>query len=126
MSNPQALPRRTVLGGGAALGLGLPLLGGANSQAVAAPATHARPGGRATRAAVGFLQQVTDAYGSTGPRLVQSYYDGSGLEDVGFIYDNALTRSPCWPPGMLAGPEPSATVCSRCRRPTGGCARRTW
>ena len=38
-----------------------------------------------------FLQRVTDAFRATGPRLAQSYQDASGLTDVGFIYDNALT-----------------------------------
>nr|MBA3530115.1 Tat pathway signal sequence domain protein [Propionibacteriaceae bacterium] len=42
-------------------------------------------------AAVRFLQRATDAYRSSGFRLVQSYQDNSGLTDIAFIYDNALT-----------------------------------
>lgn len=38
-----------------------------------------------------FLQQVTDAYRISGFRLAQSYSDASGLGDIAFIYDNALT-----------------------------------
>ncbi len=34
---------------------------------------------------------MTDTYRSTGQRLAQSYMDESGLNDIAFIYDNALT-----------------------------------
>ena len=51
------------------------------------------PPGRSSasvRAAVGFLQQATDAHRTSGARLAQSYQDNSGLEDTAFVYDNAL------------------------------------
>ncbi len=94
MSEPRNLSRRAVLGTGAALGVSLPLIGGSTS-AEATPTTHgsstyAGNAGQATRAAVGFLQQVTDAYRNQGARLAQSYFDGSGLTETAFIYDNAL------------------------------------
>ncbi len=83
------LSRRLLIGGGAALGVGMTTLG--------APAAEAAPGtlaaswnGRSSRAAVRFLKGVTNAYRSTGPRLAQSYQDQSGLTDVAFTYDNAL------------------------------------
>ena len=66
---------------------------------VAAPGlAEARPSpGRDTRAdpssikkAVGFLQGALDAYRTSGARGVQSYQDASGLNDIGFTYDNAL------------------------------------
>lgn len=82
--------RRLLIGGGAALGVGMTALG-------AAPTAEASPGslsaswnGRSSRAAVKFLKGVTNAYRSTGPRLAQSYQDNSGLTDVAFTYDNAL------------------------------------
>ncbi len=81
--------RRLLIGGGAALGVGLTTLG--------APAAEAAPGtlaaswnGRSSRAAVKFLKGVTNAYRTSGPRLAQSYQDASGLTDVAFTYDNAL------------------------------------
>ncbi len=85
------LSRRVLLGGGAALGVGLTALGA--GPAAAGPrddVTSGRGLGGSGRAAVRFLQGVTDAYHSSGPRFVQSYYDSSGLEDIGFVYDNAL------------------------------------
>lgn len=88
--------RRLLLGGGAAaLGAGLVGLGG--QAAVAAPAesggaAYSGAGRRASvRAAISFLQGVTDAYRSSEMRLAQSYMDDSGLKDTAFIYDNALT-----------------------------------
>ena len=91
------LSRRLMLGaGGAALGAGLIAQGA--QPADAAPAPH--PGTRwwggspersSLRSAASFLAGVTDAYRSSGPRLAQSYQDASGLGDIGFIYDNALT-----------------------------------
>ena len=97
MSIPTPLSRRAVLGTSAAVGLGLPLLG--TDLAAAAPRGESESLGSdrrgrhasSTRAALRFLQQVTDAYRSSGPRLAQSYQDNSGLKDIGFIYDNALT-----------------------------------
>ena len=83
------LSRRLLLGGGAALGVGLAGLGVPDAAAQPTPRRGASSG--SVRSAVRFLQGVTDAYRSTGPRLVQSYYDESGLTDTGFIYDNALT-----------------------------------
>lgn len=81
--------RRLLIGGGAALGVGLTALG--------APTAEAAPGklsaswnGRSSRAAISFLKGVTNAYRSTGPRLAQSYQDASGLSDIAFVYDNAL------------------------------------
>jgi hypothetical protein len=83
------LSRRLLIGGGAALGVGLVASG--------APTAEAAPGKlsaswnpKATRSAVRFLTGVTNAYRSTGPRLAQSYQDDSGLSDVAFVYDNAL------------------------------------
>ena len=90
MTDPHAMRRRTVLGGAAALGVGLPLLGGVGVAHAATP-DGAPDAAAATRRAVSFLQRVTDAFQATGPRLAQSYQDASGLTDVGFIYDNALT-----------------------------------
>ena len=90
MTDSFAMRRRTMLGGAAALGVGLPLLGGAGVAQAATP-NGAPSGPAATRRAVRFLQRVTDAYRSSGPRLAQSYQDDSGLGDVGFIYDNGLT-----------------------------------
>ena len=80
-----------MIGGSAALGVGLPLLGAGLGVASAAPPDQSPNGRVATRRAVKFLQRATDAYRASGPRLVQSYQDNSGLQDVGFIYDNALT-----------------------------------
>ena len=81
--------RRLLIGGGAALGVGLTALG--------APSAEAAPGrlsaswnGRSSRAAITFLKGVTNAYRTSGPRLAQSYQDNSGLTDVAFVYDNAL------------------------------------
>lgn len=86
--------RRTLLGAGAALGAAVPLLA---AGALPAGADDARPRlardqsvSRRSSRALGFLQQVTDAYATSGPRLAQSY-DDSRLGDIGFIYDNALT-----------------------------------
>ena len=86
------LSRRLLIGGGAALGVGL------TATALGAPAAEAAPGkasaawsGRSTRSAIRFLKGVTNAYRSSGPRLAQSYQDSSGLTDVAFTYDNALT-----------------------------------
>ena len=73
---------------------------------------------------------MTDAYEPAGMRLAQSYMDDSGLNDIGFIYDNALTICALIAAGDLAGPGPSATRCSTPRtttRPTttAGCGRPT-
>ncbi len=91
MSNPPVLSRRTLVGGTAALGLALPVIGVGAGTAHAATPDGAPDGRAATRRGVQFLQRVVDAYRTTGPRLAQSYQDASGLRDVGFIYDNALT-----------------------------------
>jgi hypothetical protein len=87
------LTRRGLLGTGAALGASVPLFGlGAGSADAAEVGTAATGQHRASlRAAVEFLQRATDAYHPSGYRLVQSYQDNSGLGDIGFIYDNALT-----------------------------------
>jgi hypothetical protein len=81
--------RRALLGTSAALGVGLTAMG-----AEPAGAGPRRPPSGADRAslrrAVSFLQGVLDAYRSSGPRIAQSYVDGSGLRDLGFVYDNAL------------------------------------
>ena len=81
--------RRLLIGGGAALGVGLTALG--------SPTAEAAPGrlsaswnGKSSRRAIRFLKQVTNAYHPSGPRLAQSYQDNSGLTDVAFVYDNAL------------------------------------
>lgn len=90
---PSALSRRTMLGAGAALGVAAPLAGLSALPAAAASDDHGHHGGRyrtSVKAAVGFLQQVTDAYDKTGARIVQSF-DDSRIADIGFIYDNALT-----------------------------------
>ncbi len=81
--------RRLLIGGGAALGVGLTALG--SSPADAAPGRlSASWNGRSSRAAIRFLKGVTNAHHTTGPRLAQSYQDSSGLTDVAFVYDNAL------------------------------------
>ncbi len=77
MTDPHTMRRRTVLGGAAALGAGLPLLGGVGVAHAATP-DGAPDGAAATRRAVSFLQRVTDAFRATGPRLAQSYQDASG------------------------------------------------
>lgn len=83
------LSRRLLIGGGAALGVGLTALG--SRPAEAAPGTlSASWNGKATRAGIRFLKGVANAYRSTGPRLAQSYQDASGLGDTAFTYDNAL------------------------------------
>jgi hypothetical protein len=93
MTSPDTTPavsRRAVLGTGAALGVGVPLLGLGVGPANAENQAHSQQGA-SLRAAVRFLQRAVDAYRPAGYRLVQSYQDNSGLTDVGFIYDNALT-----------------------------------
>lgn len=55
------------------------------------PAYDSRANAASIRRAVGFLQSALDAYRSTGARGMQSYQDGSGLGDIGFTYDNALS-----------------------------------
>jgi hypothetical protein len=71
----------------------VPLLGLGVSSADAAEVGEAANGRQraSLRAAVAFLQRATDAYHPSGYRLVQSYQDNSGLNDIGFTYDNALT-----------------------------------
>lgn len=90
-SDPHLFTRRALVGGGAALGVSLPVIGMGTGVAQAATPDGAPNGRAATRRAVRFLQRVVDAYRPRGPRLAQSYQDASGLTDVGFIYDNALT-----------------------------------
>ena len=88
--------RRALLGAGAVLGAAVPLLAGGVSPAVAADGAGQKSvagysaNDRSAQAALKFLQQVTDAYATKGPRLAQSY-DDSRISDIGFIYDNALT-----------------------------------
>jgi hypothetical protein len=88
LTDSGSLSRRMLLGGGAALGVGLVAFEGVG--AAAAPSTSAAPSSASVRAAVRFLQGVTDAHRGTGFRLAQSYYDDSGLTDIAFVYDNAL------------------------------------
>ncbi len=94
----QGISRRVMIGSSAALGVGL--ASSAASGAAAAPSTTDHPGqhgsGPAPRGLLGFLQGVTDAFDTSGPRLAQSYYDGAfpkdfGGSDIGFVYDQALT-----------------------------------
>lgn len=87
-----ALSRRLLIGGGAALGVGLTTLGVIDPQrADAAPGKlSASWNGKATRSAIRFLKQAANVYRTSGPRLVQSYQDDSGLTDIAFVYDNAL------------------------------------
>ncbi|GAA2094712.1 hypothetical protein GCM10009841_05390 [Microlunatus panaciterrae] len=82
--------RRALLGGGAAAAVALPLtaLGAVPAQADGRPR---RGRDSSVRDATRFLQQVTDAYRGSGPRLAQSYQDASGLTDIAFVYDNAVT-----------------------------------
>jgi hypothetical protein len=90
---PAGVRRRTFLGAGAALGVAAPLAG-VGALSADADSGNGGPRGRHTasvKAALAFLAGVTDTYRTTGPRLAQSYQDGSGLTDVGFVYDNALT-----------------------------------
>ncbi|HYI57191.1 MAG TPA: hypothetical protein VEX66_03420, partial [Microlunatus sp.] len=82
--------RRLLIGGGAALGVGLAAVGSTHQAAAAPGKLSASWNGRSTRAAIRFLKGVTNAYRSSGPRLAQSYQDASGLRDTAFIYDNAL------------------------------------
>jgi hypothetical protein len=78
-----------LLGSGGAV-MGVSLVGLAATPADAEPGTGRPSGGASVRSAIGFLQGVTDAYRTSGFRLAQSYYDESGLTDIGFVYDNAL------------------------------------
>lgn len=99
-----AVRRRTLLGAGAALGVTAPLAGvGAASADADDNRGYGRDRGRHTpslRAALAFLAGVTDTYRTSGPRLAQSYQDGSGLGDIAFVYDNALTTI-----ALLAGDD---------------------
>ena len=94
MTNPNDtnFSRRLLLGGSAAA-IGVGLVGAGASSASAAPtaASTAQSRRSSVRSAVSFLRGVTDAYCDSGFRLAQSYMDHSGLNDIGFIYDNALT-----------------------------------
>lgn len=87
------LSRRSIIGGGAALGVAAPLVGAGVLPAAADQRNHGWPrdgAGPSVRAAFSFLQQVTDTYSTSGPRLAQSFEDAR-ISDIGFIYDNALT-----------------------------------
>lgn len=90
---PTTLSRRAVLGTAAAAGAAWPLAALGASPAEAAADGYGYPGTfpASVRAATTFLQRATDAYGASGDRLVQSFSDASGLGDVAFTYDNALT-----------------------------------
>lgn len=92
-AQPVGVRRRTFLGAGAALGVAAPLagVGALTAHAEVEPSHHRRRDVGSVRSALGFLAGVTDAYRTSGPRLAQSYQDGSGLGDIGFVYDNALT-----------------------------------
>ena len=95
MTNPNDdtnFSRRLLLGGSAAA-IGVGLVGAGASSASAAPTAASTAESRrgSVRSAVSFLRGVTDAYRDSGFRLAQSYMDDSGLNDIGFIYDNALT-----------------------------------
>jgi hypothetical protein len=81
--------RRLLIGGGAALGVGLTALGSQPAEAAPGKLT-ASWNGKSSRAGIKFLKGVTNAYRTSGPRLAQSYQDSSGLTDVAFVYDNAL------------------------------------
>ena len=81
--------RRLLIGGGAALGVGLTALGSQPAEADPGKLS-ASWNGTSSRAAIKFLKGVTNAYRTSGPRLAQSYQDNSGLTDIAFVYDNAL------------------------------------
>lgn len=81
--------RRLLIGGGAALGVGLTAFGAQTADA-APGKLSASWNGKSSRAAITFLKGLTNAYHTSGPRLVQSYQDNSGLSDIAFVYDNAL------------------------------------
>lgn len=86
--------RRALLGGSAALGLAVPtaaLTGPAHADDAASTASADRAIRRSADSALTFLKRVTDAYRTTGARLAQSYQDDAGLEDMAFVYDNAVT-----------------------------------
>lgn len=92
---PPRTSRRALLGATAALGAAVPLLAvrplpAAADQGRKLLATGSSDAAVSAQSAFSFLQKVTDAYATSGRRLVQSY-DDSRLSDVGFIYDNALT-----------------------------------
>jgi hypothetical protein len=92
---PRAVPlvhRRTLLAGGAAVGALAPLVASATPAAAAVDrrGVTAAADRTAVARAVHFLVTTTDAHHATGPRLAQSYRDGSGLDDIAFVYDNAL------------------------------------
>lgn len=89
---PPLLRRRTLLTSSIAAGALVPLAVAATPAAAASP-NYGGSGGSdaaAVARAVQFLAAVTDAHHTTGPRLAQSYCDGSGLDDIAFVYDNAL------------------------------------
>ncbi len=92
--DPAPVSRRRLLGAGAALGVTTPLAGvGMRPAAADERGGVSRPHGastRSVRAAVSFLQQVSDTYRSSGPRLAQSF-DDARISDIAFVYDNALT-----------------------------------
>ncbi|HEY5821852.1 MAG TPA: hypothetical protein VIT20_07740 [Propionibacteriaceae bacterium] len=91
-STPGNFTRRAALRTGAVLGVAAPLGAvGWTAEADQRSRQTAAPNRNSLRQAVSFLQLATDAYATSGKRFVQSYYDGSGLGDIGFIYDNALT-----------------------------------
>ena len=115
-----ALSRRKILASGAALGVAVPLagLGIDTTAADDGENGHRHQHDPSVKAAIQFLQGVTDAYRTTGFRLAQSYQDDSGLDDIAFIYDNALTPSPCCRPVTWLGHGPSAMPCSTPRATT--------
>jgi hypothetical protein len=85
--------RRTLLTSSVAVGALAPLAAGAAAkpaEAASQGAVTASQDRVAVDRAVHFLAAVTDAHRSSGPRLAQSYCDGSGLDDIAFVYDNAL------------------------------------
>ena len=92
---PRPIRRRTLLMTGAAAGTVVPLVGWDTLTAEAAPLQLERKLHRRQIASVeqawSFLGGVKDAYRTSGPRLAQSFQDASGLGDIAFIYDNALT-----------------------------------
>lgn len=97
--------RRAVLGSSAAAGLTLPLGAATKASADTSVAQATTAHRSSLRAAVRFLQAVLDAYRTSGFRLAQSYSDASGLGDIAFVYDNALTAMALLSAGDLARAE---------------------
>lgn len=86
------LNRRTMLLTGAVgAAAAIPVTAATPAEAKPSPSRDTRADPESVNKAISFLQGALDAYRSSDPRGIQSYQDGSGLNDIGFTYDNALS-----------------------------------